>query len=449
MSESRGVKRKRTSAPTEDEIARKVKGKLHSEAAKIRASVKIAKSVETRKVIKKLKSLRAKEPGHESIKDLEIELETYKHMSHVKLANLAFKTKLNKERRLVRHNNIQDAVTAELPSDLPVLSKEGTPARKAEDRLLSSKLLAAELKKSVVALIEICDPEAKKKALTFVLGTPDDQEQPRKTKRKESHPSDSAEESENDSQPEDDAPSDADEQGWESGSVRDDSEEDDGWESGSVDDAGAQVSAESSDSGEGSSPDDDRLLAKAPSKIKASNVSKAKDAPAAGSSKARATAESTFLPSLSVGFTRGDSDASDISDAEANVADGVRKNRRGQRARRAIWEKKYGKHANHIKKEREAAARDPRRSKQAKFNPKDHSRDTRPPQAGARPAFSAPPIDKDWSKNRSPAAATHSSAKPPQKRDDKPLHPSWEAKRRLKEKLNPSIVPAQGKKITF
>jgi len=34
-------------------------------------------------------------------------------------------------------------------------------------------------------------------------------------------------------------------------------------------------------------------------------------------------------------------------------------------------------------------------------------------------------------------------------KDDKPLHPSWEAKRRLKEKLNPSIVPGQGKKITF
>ena len=51
-------------------------------------------------------------------------------------------------------------------------------------------------------------------------------------------------------------------------------------------------------------------------------------------SKGRNAAESTFLPSLAVGFTRGDSD-SDWSDGEANVADGVRKNRRGQRARRA------------------------------------------------------------------------------------------------------------------
>lgn len=45
--------------------------------------------------------------------------------------------------------------------------------------------------------------------------------------------------------------------------------------------------------------------------------------------------ESAFLPSLSVGFIDGHSD-SDWSDAEANVADApIKKNRRGQRARKA------------------------------------------------------------------------------------------------------------------
>jgi hypothetical protein len=46
---------------------------------------------------------------------------------------------------------------------------------------------------------------------------------------------------------------------------------------------------------------------------------------------------STFLPSLQIGFTRGDSDASDWSDAEKDInkVDTVRKNRRGQRARKA------------------------------------------------------------------------------------------------------------------
>ena len=44
--------------------------------------------------------------------------------------------------------------------------------------------------------------------------------------------------------------------------------------------------------------------------------------------------ESVFLPTLSNGFIPGGSDT-DWSDREATVADGVRKNRRGQRARRA------------------------------------------------------------------------------------------------------------------
>jgi hypothetical protein len=35
------------------------------------------------------------------------------------------------------------------------------------------------------------------------------------------------------------------------------------------------------------------------------------------------------------------------------------------------------------------------------------------------------------------------------RKDVKPLHPSWEAKRRLKEKEGGGIVPSQGTKIKF
>lgn len=34
-------------------------------------------------------------------------------------------------------------------------------------------------------------------------------------------------------------------------------------------------------------------------------------------------------------------------------------------------------------------------------------------------------------------------------KEEKPLHPSWAAKKMLKEKQNPSIVAPQGKKIVF
>jgi hypothetical protein len=50
----------------------------------------------------------------------------------------------------------------------------------------------------------------------------------------------------------------------------------------------------------------------------------------------RGPCQSTFLPSLAVGYTRGDSEPSDWSDTEAHMADiQPHKNRRGQRARRA------------------------------------------------------------------------------------------------------------------
>ena len=55
---------------------------------------------------------------------------------------------------------------------------------------------------------------------------------------------------------------------------------------------------------------------------------------ASGSKQSLTAGESTFLPSLSVGFVGGSD--SDWSDAEADLADApVKKNRRGQRARKA------------------------------------------------------------------------------------------------------------------
>ena len=43
----------------------------------------------------------------------------------------------------------------------------------------------------------------------------------------------------------------------------------------------------------------------------------------------------------------------------------------------------------------------------------------------------------------------YSLAKERKAADDKPLHPSWEAKRKLKEKQTAGIQAPQGKKIVF
>jgi hypothetical protein len=113
--------------------------------------------------------------------------------------------------------------------------------------------------------------------------------------------------------------------GWESGSVNEEGEpdRDDGWESGSI--AGSGFEAEESEE-DGSDSDNEEL-----------RVTKAKHSqkPAPKATKGpSSTLQSTFLPSLSVGFVRG-SDDSEFSDAEGQAADMPKKNRRGQRARRA------------------------------------------------------------------------------------------------------------------
>jgi hypothetical protein len=111
--------------------------------------------------------------------------------------------------------------------------------------------------------------------------------------------------------------------GWESGSVNEEGElgGDDGWESGSIVGTGFEGSEED----ESDSDNDELTITK----------TKRPQKPALKATKgSSSTLQSTFLPSLSVGFVRG-SDDSEFSDAEGNGADMPKKNRRGQRARRA------------------------------------------------------------------------------------------------------------------
>ncbi|KAK0708079.1 Bud-site selection protein [Lasiosphaeris hirsuta] len=148
---------------------------------------------------------------------------------------------------------------------------------------------------------------------------------------------------------------------------------------------------------------------------------------------------STFLPSLMGGYISGS--GSDISDIDM----APRKNRRGQRARQAIWEKRYKQEALHLKKEAAAALTwgrdsgwDAKRGAVDGDSGKPWKRGIRNP-LGARGQRGAeePVVEQ---KKREP---------PVRKRDDEgPLHPSWEAKRKAKEQMEKSIA-FQGTKITF
>lgn len=133
---------------------------------------------------------------------------------------------------------------------------------------------------------------------------------------------------------------------------------------------------------------------------------------------------STILPSLTSGFVSGSED-SDIEDVDEEP----RKNRPGQRARQAIWEKKYGNKAKHLQKQ--SKNRDQGWDAKRGATSVDHyHKHTRSDNTG-----------------RSNGDAPRPAKKP--KRDDSgPLHPSWEAAKLAKSK-DMSIPAFSGKKISF
>lgn len=266
----------------------------------------------------------------------------HQHLDHEPVANLALKTKLDKDRILSQNEHVQTAISSELSSNLLSFSAPGTAARKVENRLLSSKTLAIEVRSVVNSLKEVLDPSLRK---AEEIGAIEDDVVERPLKSMRADKIKSAESAGGEVDDHDDGDGDGSDvevgmseaDGWESGSIQGG---EDGWESGSI-----NSEAEGSESESDSSEDDDELEDEdddidVPTTVSSrahhdpQTVEKSKKPGKDPKSKSKTVAESTFLPSLSVGFTRGDSDASDISDGETKAAD-VRKNRRGQRARRA------------------------------------------------------------------------------------------------------------------
>jgi hypothetical protein len=144
--------------------------------------------------------------------------------------------------------------------------------------------------------------------------------------------------------------------------------------------------------------------------------------------------KSTFLPSLShAAYISGsDSEASDL-----DIDNAPKKNRRGQRARQKIWEKKYGEEAKHVSKGDRNKGWDPKRGAVSDDRNRRGGRGDR--RGGAQTGY-GPQI--------SGGNMTELGSKKMKKRDDAgTLHPSWAAAKAAKEK-KVNMQP-QGKKITF
>ncbi|TFY60499.1 hypothetical protein EVJ58_g5122 [Rhodofomes roseus] len=461
----RGVKRKRGKEATVDP-GKKIQGKLHHGLKAIRKVAKKEKIFEIQKLIKKSKDVAGKKQENVDYDEQRVIL---KALDPEHAAHLATKTKIGKDKFLSQNDFVKAAVEAELSSGVLVLSEPGTTASVVESRFLSSKRMAAEIQKVLQVMKDELNGTPKSKPVDAAAPSKNTSKSETTVQvRNGSFGADHDEEEEASEGGSEVGSREEDGAGWESGDVVG-SDAGDGWESGSVDDTAdnrERVAAQGAALSDGDDSDTDSSEVSDASSSPATKRRRQLDLKAAtaqatakdlkGKSKASA-AESTFLPSLSVGFTRGDSDASDWSDAETNVADGVRKNRRGQRARRAIWEKKYGKNANHVKKAHEGDVRDGQRRPS---NRADSYGKGGPRQGGAgpdarqrRPGPGAYPTLRPFSNGTGSHDRGFITAGPPlaraQPMEDKPLHPSWEAKKRLKEKQNPVVMPAQGKKITF
>ncbi|KAI4521664.1 BUD22-domain-containing protein [Schizophyllum commune Loenen D] len=371
--------------PQKQETPLKVKiaHKIHHDVKEIVKAAKKAKTFETQKLIKKLKGLRVPFPRH--IPSSYISQATDYHA----VGTTVFHSKIKKDKVLAQHDAVTSALQQELADHLLTPAPAGTPEAKVHARLTSHKALAAEAVSAVQALHTLVQPPVASENADDEASDEEDEDEvqrPAATANKTKKEKKAAAPTDNDDE---DGAAD----GWESGTVDEDG---DGWESGTVD---GGHDAQDSDADDSDSDADDAPPAK---KAKAS------------ATPATASGSSTFLPSLSVGFVRG-SDDSDIEE----IQDKPKKNRRGQRARRLIWEREYGKNANHKKKERDQALEKRRQ------------------------------WEERQQKRAAAAAAREERERAQAQEKSRPIHPSWEAKKKLKEKEAAAMVPSQGRKLVF
>jgi hypothetical protein len=152
----------------------------------------------------------------------------------------------------------------------------------------------------------------------------------------------------------------------------------------------------------------------------------------------------TFLPSLTMGGYWSGSEE-EATDDEAAAGPPKRKNRMGQQARRALWEKKYGAGANHIQEEQRKQKRSRDSGWDTRKGASDGARGRGGPRGG-RDGFGAGRPQNRYD-DRSGAGQSHGNKPRNPPKDTGPLHPSWEAKRKLKEQA--STAKFEGKKIVF
>ncbi|WVQ83586.1 hypothetical protein IAT38_005727 [Cryptococcus sp. DSM 104549] len=442
----------------------KVASRIPQALKSLHPAFKQAKTFETRRLIKKIKFLRSKSGSKEEMEDLEAQLKIIHDLQLHPLAQSHLLLKLRKHHQL-KHSTLPTSITSPLTPETPAASTSAAPAlaMKAENRLCSAKSVAERVK-SVVAWV-VGEEGAKLVAPVKATGAKAVQSKARRAASDDEDDDEDADADSEDAEVDErfarqvvvnasDAESDSDD---ERAREEDRAADAVGWESGSI--GGSEDGSD--DESEGESDDSDAIPVPSAKRSKPTPAPAAKAQPKTlkekpGKASKADLASSIFLPSLSAGFTRGnDSDSDPDLDFDPNGVAGSkvpeRKNRRGQRARQAIWEKKYGKNAKHVVKQREEDEKAPKKvagkmmSRDAGWGAK--AGDAPAPRAGAgaggasggrggyagRPAAPHQPV-------AAPAPASGDKAKA--------LHPSWEAARLRKEKMS-AVQAAKPNKIVF
>ncbi|PNY29493.1 BUD22 family protein [Tolypocladium capitatum] len=152
--------------------------------------------------------------------------------------------------------------------------------------------------------------------------------------------------------------------------------------------------------------------------------------------KAGPARDSTFLPSLMGGYISGSESASDIEHEKP-------KKRRGQRARQAIWEKKFGASAKHLQKPQNGGRDAGWDMRRGAVDGEDQGRKTLWKRGVRNPL--ARNSDRGGHAGRD-AAPRIPEPKPTKRDDEGALHPSWEARKKAQAQRAASFA---GEKITF
>lgn len=441
--------------------------------------LKKAKTMETQRLIKKVKFLRTKEPDSSELKDLETQLEYLKKMDlHLVLSPL-LSLKMKKHNLVKSEGIVIPSDFLPTPVALPSSStgSNGNPDEreairsKVENRICSSKGTAEAITKIVAWLVG--EPGARLSGLqkgnaAAAKQGPSAPAEKGKGKEDGQNMKAQARNAVSDllnagkSKAKEGVTSEPMDGGWESESVGGDSDSDS--DSDASDDSGVIDDADFDDVPSASSNSN------RPTKLaKQSKAELASESRAAAKSSKEPIKSSMFLPSLAVGYTAGDfSDDDDFDPDEDERKDrktDKRKNRRGQQERRAIWEKKYGKGANHLKEEnkkQELAGKFLAAQSGVEYTPGQSGANTggktyggarggygfdkRNKKEGAKvvedAGWGGRPVhasaggnstgDRGKPYDRPSAASSAATAKSAADKD-KPVHPSWEAARKRKE----------------